>query len=142
MGTSTGRSGSLSRPRPPPKLSDIPRQSEGNRKSALEEEEPESIFSTLGRTVNQYLGVENDDNTTKNTTGSAKYTNAPVKARKNANDAERRANEMVDAMAWLNNPETAAVEATTAIDNNSGSDNWWEKEDDPSSGIGDDISIF
>merc|ERR1712176_1137109 len=79
---------------------------------------------------------------TKNTTGSAKYTNAPIRARKNASEAERRANEMVDAMAWLNDPEAAAT-AAAEVDANTGSDNWWENEDEPSTaGIVDDVSIF
>jgi hypothetical protein len=93
----------------------------------------------LGRTVNQYLGADNDDNTTKNTTGSAKYTNAPVKARQNANDAQLRANEMADAMAWLSSPAAAAAAAAKETTSTATSDNWWEKEDD--AGI-DDVSIF
>ena len=126
-----GRGRSSSRPKAPPQLSDIPRQAE-------DEEEPESIFTTLGRTVNQYIGTDNDDNTTKNTTGSAKYTGAPVRARKNATDAELRANEMADAMAWLNSPEAAAV---ASADTTAGaSDNWWEKDDDASAP--DDVSVF
>lgn len=122
--------GTSSRARPAPRQSDT------------SGEEPESIFSALGRTVNQYLGVDNDDNTTKNTTGSVKYSNAPVRANRNANEAERRANEMVDAMAWLNSPEAAAKAASEA-DGNVPSDNWWENEDEPlSAGIADDVSIF
>jgi hypothetical protein len=128
-----GRGRSSSRPRAPPQLSDIPRETE-------DDEEPESIFTTLGRTVNQYIGTDNDDNTTKNTTGSAKYTGAPVKARKNATDAERRANEMADAMAWLNSPEAAAV---VAADTTGASDNWWEKDDTTSAvEVSDDVSVF
>lgn len=129
-GANAGR-GARARP-----AADIPKQQEASTS------EPESIFSALGRTVNQYLGVDNDDNTTKNTTGSAKYTNAPVRASRNASEAERRANEMADAMAWLNSPEAAAKAAADA-EANSGSDNWWENEDEPlSAGIADDVSIF
>merc|ERR1712176_1658490 len=78
---------------------------------------------------------------TKYTTGSAKYRNAPVRASKNATEAERRANEMVDAMAWLSSPEAAAT-AAAETDANIGSDNWWENEDEPSTGIWDDVSVF
>ena len=132
------RSSSQSRLRPP-QLSDIPRQREDSVATTATNDEPESIFSTLGRTVNQYLGADNDDNTTKNTTGSAKYTNAPVKARQNANDAQLRANEMADAMAWLSSPAAAAAAAAKETTSTATSDNWWEKEDD--AGI-DDVSIF
>ena len=134
-GRGAGRTGANARARPAPKLSDIPRQSEASASG-----QPESIFSALGRTVNQYLGVDNDDNTTKNTTGSAKYTNAPVRASKNANEAERRSNEMADAMAWLSSPEAAAKAAAEA-GAKTGSDNWWENEEG-SAGIADDVSIF
>lgn len=140
-GNNNGRPSSGTRPRAPPKLSDIPRQSEDSVASTAYTEEPESIFTALGRTVNQYLGVENDDNTTKYTTGSAKYRNAPVRASKNATEAERRANEMVDAMAWLSSPEAAAT-AAAETEANIGSDNWWENEDEPSTGIWDDVSVF
>merc|ERR1711933_700798 len=48
----------------------------------------------------------------------------------------------VDAMAWLNDPEAAAT-AAAEVDANTGSDNWWENEDEPSTaGIVDDVSIF
>ena len=111
-------------------MSDIPRQREDSVATTATNDEPESIFSTLGRTVNQYLGADNDDNTTKNTTGSAKYTNAPVKARQNANDAQLRANEMADAMAWLSSPAAAAAAAAKETTSTATSDNWWDKEDD------------
>jgi hypothetical protein len=48
---------------------------------------------------------------------------------------------MVDAMEWLSSPEAAAT-AAAETEANIGSDNWWENEDDPSTGIWDDVSVF
>jgi len=140
-GASAGRSGSHSRPRRPPQLSDIPPQAEDSGASSSREEK-ESIFTSLGRTVNQYLGMEDDDdNTTKITTESAGYKNVDVKASNNASEAERRANEMSDAMAWMNTPDVADADAVEKSANTGGG-NWWENEGEPSSvGIGDEISV-
>jgi len=140
-GASAGRSGSHSRPRRPPQLSDIPPQAEDSGAPSSREEK-ESIFTSLGRTVNQYLGMEDDDdNTTKITTESAGYKNVDVKASNNASEAERRANEMSDAMAWMNTPDVADADAVEKSANTGGG-NWWENEGEPSSvGIGDEISV-
>eukprot|EP00536_Pseudo-nitzschia_multiseries_P019111 jgi/Psemu1/58958/gm1.58958_g len=118
-------------------LSDIPPQAEDSKASSTGEEESENIFTTLGRTVNQYLGMDDDDDTTKNTTDSVKYANVDVKARISVSQAERRAGEMEDAMGWVNDSDLAAtpvLETSKKV----GSDNWWEKgEETLSTGIGD-----
>jgi len=107
-------------------------QSEDNNKastSTADGEEPESMLSVFLRTVNQYMGDDNDD----------EYNYAPVQDRVNAIEAERCANEMEDAISWLKSPEAAALAAaeTDAIIRNC---------NEPSSSsagiIADDGSVF
>ena len=137
---------------PVPSLSDIPMDSPSRAEREGRVEETESIFSTLGRTVNTFLGMDDDDQT-KNTTGSAKYPGksaAPVKAAVNASEAQRRANEMASAMAWLNSqddpdadPEAPSPGEGGGVGGGTGGDNWWEQddEDDPTL-VSDEISVF
>jgi len=94
-------SGSVSKSRPLPKLSGTPRQLEDNKASTADGAKPDITLSVFIQIVNQYVGADND----------AKYTDAPVRARKNAVEAERRAKEMEDALSWLKSPEAAAKAA-------------------------------
>jgi hypothetical protein len=109
-------------------------------------ESPSSLFTSIGRMVTTLAGV--DDDTTVASRQSAKYQTQPkgAKASKNADDAQRRANEMANAMAWLTSggaapeePETADAPAPGA-GLFTGGDNWWEK--DETSSVSDDVSLF
>jgi len=64
------------------------------------------------------------------TLGTAKYpgqNGIPVEASNNATEAQRRANEMANAMAWLTNPSTTES-SPTDVDLFKDSENWWESE--------------
>jgi len=101
-----------------------------------------SLFTSIGRMVSTLAGV--DDETT---VASAKYgagNKGGAKARTNAEEAQRRANEMANAMAWLTSgtqPEpTPAPAPAPGAGLFTGGDNWWEKED--ASSAADDVSLF
>jgi len=154
-------SGSVSISRLPPKPSDIPRQTEDNRASTADGEEPDSIFSVLGRSVHQFPRVDED----------VMYAGASVM---NANQAERRSIEMVDAISWINSPEAAATDAietdatefktsdkvpelltvlkqnqakkmgdtNISVDIETDADGWENEDKSFSVGITDDVSVF
>eukprot|EP00526_Cylindrotheca_closterium_P004198 CAMPEP_0113635072 /NCGR_PEP_ID=MMETSP0017_2-20120614/18273_1 /TAXON_ID=2856 /ORGANISM="Cylindrotheca closterium" /LENGTH=2343 /DNA_ID=CAMNT_0000545819 /DNA_START=71 /DNA_END=7102 /DNA_ORIENTATION=- /assembly_acc=CAM_ASM_000147 len=106
------------------------------------EEEESNLFATIGRMVNStsnrryYASTTSDDLSTLG--GTAKYpgqNGIPIKALNNANEAQRRANEMANAMAWLTNPTATTTATTTAQESLSqaesdlfqeNSENWWE----------------
>lgn len=110
------------------------KQKDGTIKSS--DAEDSSLFTTIGRMVNTLAGV--DDETT---VASAKYDAGKKKqaTKANADEAQRRADEMANAMAWLTAGEEAAAPAPGS-GLFTGGDNWWEQDD--ASTTADDVSLF
>jgi hypothetical protein len=108
-----------------------------------EPDDSPSLFTSIGRMVNTMVGVDDDQSV-----GTAQYPSAsgvPNRASNNADEAQRRANEMSNAMSWLTNPSAPAEEesAPAPVPGSglfTGEDNWWEKED--TSTISDEVSVF
>jgi hypothetical protein len=109
------------------------KQADGTIRSS-DSEEP-SLFTAIGRMVNTLAGVDDES-----TIASAKYDSGKKKVvtKSNADEAQRRANEMANAMAWLSAGDEPSPAPGSGLF--TGGDNWWEK-DDASTG-GDDISLF
>ncbi|KAL3944263.1 MAG: hypothetical protein SGBAC_001657 [Bacillariaceae sp.] len=97
-------------------------------------EEELSLFASIGRMVNSKPQFNSGDGSTL---GTAKYpgqNGIPVEAAlNNANEAQRRANEMANAMAWLTNPTATTAAQETSQDKTDlfkdDSENWWDRED-------------
>eukprot|EP00980_Cylindrotheca_fusiformis_P013283 scaffold3375_cov153-Cylindrotheca_fusiformis.AAC.8 len=146
-GRGAGRGAATSRPRSPKGSKKGKKGSPKSKKAKmvnLPDEEAPSLFTSIGRMMNAAVPAGDES-----TIGTAKYpskSGVPIRANTNANEAQRRANEMANAMAWLTNPAAAAAaaaeepEPAPGSDIFTGSDNWWE-QDQASTGA-DDISLF
>ena len=92
-------------------------------------DEGPSLFTSIGRAVSNTIGGLDDDTST---VASAKYPGQKgAKAATNANEAQKRANEMANAMAWLTAPPAMDEEEAPTPGEGifTGGDNWWEQED-------------
>ncbi len=94
-------------------------------------EDSPSLFTSIGRMVSNTVGGMDDDTST---VGTAKYpgqNQAVAGGRGHADEAQRRANEMANAMSWLTSPAAAAAEPAPAPGSGlfTGADNWWEQDD-------------